>query len=135
MDISLVNLFAVAVVAFTVPFVLGFFPQIRIPSVVIELLGGILIGPAVLGYRRHLGTREALVAGFLQATNLSFIVVAVEVGHELGRLREMNATALVFAGLLSAVLFPVAAQMLLGGSDRVIETERVGSDELLKERL
>jgi len=50
MDISLVNLFGVAVVAFRVPFTLGFFPRFRVPSIVMELLGGIIIGPAVLGW-------------------------------------------------------------------------------------
>jgi Kef-type K+ transport system membrane component KefB len=89
----------------------------------------------VLIYRRHLGTRQALAAGLLQATNLSFIVVAVEVGHELGRLQEMNATALVFAGLLSAVIFPATAQALLGGGSREIEADSVRSGGLFKERL
>ena len=73
--------------------------------------------PALL-YLRHLPWREALATGLLQATNLPFIVVAVAVGTELGRLHEMNATALIVAGLISAVLFPAMAQWLLGTAER-----------------
>jgi Kef-type K+ transport system membrane component KefB len=73
--------------------------------------------PALL-YLRHLSWREALATGLLQATNLPFIVVAVAVGTELGRLHEMNATALIVAGLISAVLFPALAQWLLGTAER-----------------
>ena len=60
--------------------------------------------------------RECLAAGLLQSTNLSFIVVAVAVGTELGRMREMNGSALILAGLASAVLLPTAASALLGGA-------------------
>src|SRR4029079_17110951 len=31
------------------PFVLGLFPAVRLPSVVLEILAGIVIGPSVLG--------------------------------------------------------------------------------------
>lgn len=70
--------------------------------------------PAVL-YRPYLTWRECVASGLLQATNLSFIVVAVAVGTELGRLREINGAALILAGLVSAVVFPTIATMLLGG--------------------
>jgi Kef-type K+ transport system membrane component KefB len=42
------NLLIVVAVAFAVPFVLGLFPAVRLPSVVLEILAGILIGPSVL---------------------------------------------------------------------------------------
>src|SRR5262249_25860564 len=50
MQLTLVNLLGVAMIAFFVPFILGFFPRVRIPSVTLELVAGILIGPAVLGW-------------------------------------------------------------------------------------
>jgi Kef-type K+ transport system membrane component KefB len=46
---SLTNLLLVAVVAFAAPFVLGLFPRVRLPSVVLEIVAGIVIGPSVLG--------------------------------------------------------------------------------------
>src|SRR4029079_16659270 len=46
---SLTNLLIVSVVAFTAPFLLGLFPGIRLPSVVLEIVAGIVVGPSVLG--------------------------------------------------------------------------------------
>jgi Kef-type K+ transport system membrane component KefB len=68
-------------------------------------------------------------SGLLQSTNLSFIVVTVGVGTELGRLREINATALILAGLVSALLLPTIAAMLLG-SNTEESVERHQSREL-----
>jgi Kef-type K+ transport system membrane component KefB len=36
-------------VAFAAPFALGLFPRLRLPSVVLEIIAGIVIGPSVLG--------------------------------------------------------------------------------------
>jgi Kef-type K+ transport system membrane component KefB len=71
--------------------------------------------PVVL-YRPFLTWRECLASGLLQSTNLSFIVVAVAVGTELGQLREINGSALILAGLASAVILPAVATALLGGA-------------------
>jgi Kef-type K+ transport system membrane component KefB len=46
---SLTNLLIVSVVAFAAPFVLGLFPSVRLPSVVLEIVAGIVVGPSVLG--------------------------------------------------------------------------------------
>ena len=46
---SLTNLLVVSVVAFAAPFVLGLFPAVRLPSVILEIVAGIVIGPSVLG--------------------------------------------------------------------------------------
>src|SRR6201991_2177085 len=40
----------VTVVAFAAPFLLGLFPRVRLPSVVLELVAGIVVGPSVLGW-------------------------------------------------------------------------------------
>jgi Kef-type K+ transport system membrane component KefB len=50
MHLTLVNMLGVAIIAFLVPFVLGFFPRVRIPSAALELIAGIVVGPAVLGW-------------------------------------------------------------------------------------
>ena len=50
MELTLVNLLGVATIAFFVPFVLGFFPRARVPAVALELVAGIIAGPAVLGW-------------------------------------------------------------------------------------
>jgi Kef-type K+ transport system membrane component KefB len=69
--------------------------------------------PAVL-YRRLLGRPGWLAAGLLQATSLPFLVTAAQIGTETGRLSATTAAALVFAGLLSVLIFPAAALGVLG---------------------
>ncbi|HLL57053.1 MAG TPA: cation:proton antiporter, partial [Rubrobacteraceae bacterium] len=49
-EISLTGVLAVAAVAFLMPLVLGLAPSLRLPSVVLEIVSGIVIGPAVLGF-------------------------------------------------------------------------------------
>jgi Kef-type K+ transport system membrane component KefB len=78
------------------------------------ILAGILVARAVpaLLYRRRLGTRPAIAAGFLQATTLTFPVVVAEVGQSLDLLNSATSAALVGAALLSVLLFPAAALAL-----------------------
>src|SRR5262249_49812647 len=83
--------------------------------------------PAVL-YWPYLTWRECLAAGLLQSTNLSFIVIAVAVGTELGQLREINGSALIVAGLISAVVLPAVATMLLGSVKEEARTESAAEE-------
>ena len=48
--ISFTGLLIVGVVAVAVPLLLGLVPAVKLPAVVLEILGGILVGPAVLGW-------------------------------------------------------------------------------------
>lgn len=68
--------------------------------------------PALL-YRRSIGNRRTLVAGLLHATSLPFIVTGANVGMQLGIINPATAAALVATGLLSTLLFPMAAISLL----------------------
>jgi Kef-type K+ transport system membrane component KefB len=68
--------------------------------------------PALL-YRRLVGGVEAAAAGLLHATSLGFFVVAGQIGMQLGLLSAANGAALVAAGLLSVLLFPLAALTVL----------------------
>lgn len=68
--------------------------------------------PALL-YRRLVGGRGALAAGLLQATSLGFIVVGAQLGIELGLMSEATGAALIAAGLLSVVFFPLVALAVL----------------------
>jgi len=71
--------------------------------------------PAIL-YRRVVDKRGVLAAALLQATSLPFIVATTGIGMELGILSPATGAALVVAGLLSVVLFPLGALTLLRGS-------------------
>jgi Kef-type K+ transport system membrane component KefB len=69
--------------------------------------------PALL-YRGLIGGRRAVVAGLLQATSLPFIVAASMIGVDLGVIGEATSAALIGAGLLSVVVFPLLAATILG---------------------
>lgn len=88
-------------------------PEIERAALFFVALVAVRTVPAVL-YRPFLTWRECLASGLLQSTNLSFIVVTVAVGEGLGRIREINATALILAGLVSALVLPTVAVALLG---------------------
>src|SRR3954447_7815032 len=49
MDIEFTNLLIVVAIGFGAPLLLGFAPKVRLPSVVLEIVAGIVAGPAVLG--------------------------------------------------------------------------------------
>ena len=72
--------------------------------------------PAAL-YRSSVGARGAAAAGLLQATSLPFLAAA-DIGVELGALRPATGAALVLAGLLSVLLFPLAALVLMRGGEK-----------------
>jgi Kef-type K+ transport system membrane component KefB len=68
--------------------------------------------PALL-YVRATGRRRAEAAGLLQATTLTFVIVATQIGLAGGKITPTAAASLLAAGLLSAVLFPAGAKRLL----------------------
>ena len=70
-------------------------------------------GLPALVYRRFLTDRQALSAGLLQATSLSFVVAASQIGVELDKLDSGDAAGLVTGGVLSVLLFPVLALRLI----------------------
>ncbi len=83
-------------------------------------------GLPAIAYRRLVGTRRVPVAALLQATSLPFIVAATAIGQELGLMEPAEGAALIGAGLLSVLIFPVSALGLLrravagdGGTDSV----------------
>src|ERR671935_1536044 len=83
----------------------------RVPLFLAALLA--VRGLPALLYRPLVSGREAAAAGLLQATSLGFFVVAGQIGMELGLLSAANGAALVAAGLLSVLLFPLTALTIL----------------------
>jgi Kef-type K+ transport system membrane component KefB len=70
--------------------------------------------PALL-YRGYLPRRQVPIAGLLQATSLPFIVAATAIGVDLGLMDAAESAALIAAGLLSVMLFPLIAVTMLRG--------------------
>ncbi len=83
----------------------------RVPIFLAALL--VARGLPALVYKSLATRRQRLAAALLQATSLSFLVVAGQIGVQLQLLRPAAYAALVAAGLLSVVLFPLTALTLL----------------------
>jgi Kef-type K+ transport system membrane component KefB len=47
-DVSFTNLFVICLVGAMAPVALGFAPRLRLPSVVLEIVAGIILGPSLL---------------------------------------------------------------------------------------
>jgi len=62
---------------------------------------------------RLLGRSRSVIAGVLQATSLTFTVAATQIGVQLGAVSRASAAGLVAAGLLSVVISPALALVLL----------------------
>jgi len=87
----------------------------RVPLFLLALLAvrGL---PALLRLRAS-GARPTAALGLLQATSLPFIVTATQIGVVLGKLSSVTAAALVCAGLLSVLIFPLLALTILRGCE------------------
>ncbi|MBI1879266.1 MAG: cation:proton antiporter [Chloroflexi bacterium] len=97
-----------------------------VPVFLIALL--VVRGLPALLYQKFLGGGNlTIAAGLLQATSLSFIVVATQIGMELGQLSEATGAALVAAGLLSVLIFPVAALTMMRRSEPAAAPELANS--------
>jgi Kef-type K+ transport system membrane component KefB len=83
----------------------------RVPLFLLALLV-VRAVPAFIGVRAR-GLRPTTAIGLLQATSLPFIVTAVQIGMTLGKISTVTGAALVCAGLLSVLIFPVVALALL----------------------
>ena len=64
--------------------------------------------PAMLLYRRDLVRRDRAALAFFSATALPLVVVITEIGLETERMLPENAAALVGAGMVSVLVFPLA---------------------------
>ncbi len=83
----------------------------RVPLFLLALL--VVRGAPALLAMRTLGGRSTVAAGLLQATSLPFIVTATQIGVVTGLMAPITAAALVCAGLLSVLVFPSIALLLL----------------------
>ena len=70
-------------------------------------------GLPAIAYRGFLGGRRAAIAGVLQATSLPFIVAATAIGQDLNLMDAAEASALIAAGLLSVLIFPIGGLSFL----------------------
>src|SRR5580693_7467153 len=109
--ISFNSLLIIGGVAIAMPLLLGLAPAVKVPAVVLEILGGVLVGPAVLGWV-HLDAAVRVTSDL----GLGFLLFMA--GYEID-LRRFDRRVLSLAGrafVASAVLaLLVAFGLQLGG--------------------
>jgi Kef-type K+ transport system membrane component KefB len=88
----------------------------RVPVFALALLA--VRGLPALLLSRLFDRRSVTAAGLLQATSLPFIVTATAIGVQTGLVSGVTAAAMVCAGLLSVIVFPVVALSLLRAAQR-----------------
>jgi Kef-type K+ transport system membrane component KefB len=98
---------------------------LRVPLFLVALL--VVRGLPALVYRPVLGTRQSVAAGLLLATSLPFIVAATQIGISLGVVTRATAAAFVAAGLISALVFPLVATLLVRRDQRDVLTRCAGA--------
>ena len=80
---------------------------------------------------RRIGTgRESVALGLYAATTLSLIVAMTDVAVKAGAMQLQEAGALVVAGVLSVVLFPMLASAVLGSGGSGRASARQDHDSL-----
>ena len=83
--VSFTNLLVVAAVAVLAPLTVGYAPRLRIPAVVLEIIGGIIIGPSGLGWV-HVDLPVSILALFGLAFLLFLAGLEIDVHRLRGRL-------------------------------------------------
>jgi Kef-type K+ transport system membrane component KefB len=84
---------------------------VKVPIFLAALLAA--RGLPALAYRGAIDPAQTVVAGVLQATSLPFIVAATAIGVDMGLMGSAESSALIAAGLLSVLLFPLLGLTLL----------------------
>ena len=105
------DLLIVAAAGFLAPLALGFFPRIRIPAIVLEILLGVVIGPSVLGL-----VTPDLPVTVLALIGLAFLLFLAGLEFDIERLRGrvLRVTALGF-GLSFAIAIVLGLGLKAGG--------------------
>ena len=92
---------------------------VKVPLFLVALL--IARGLPASVFLSLIGPRRTVGAALLQATSLPFIVLATQIGVELGQMSSGTAAAFVAAGLFSVLVFPALALTVLGREPAVTD--------------
>src|ERR687883_1926186 len=106
-ELSLAGVVVVAAVAFAVPLLLGLFPSLGLPSVVLEIVVGIVLGPSVLGWVRVDAPLQVL-----SILGLAFLLFLAGLEIDVHKLRGRPLT-LALTGFLVSFAIAVGVALLL----------------------
>jgi Kef-type K+ transport system membrane component KefB len=110
-EISLVGVLIVAAVAFVVPLALGLIPALRVPSVVVEIVAGIVIGPAVLGI-----VEVDAPLRFMSLLGLACLLFLAGMEIDLGGLLRGGALRSAVLGFVLSLVIAFGIGLLLGAA-------------------
>ena len=103
----------ISIVAFAAPLVVTLAPRLRVPAIVLEIVGGIIIGPQVLNI-----VRPDVHVELMSSIGLAFLLFLAGLEVDLDRLRGPLASLAARAFLVSIALAVVVAYVLnLLGTD------------------
>jgi Kef-type K+ transport system membrane component KefB len=110
LELHFTNLLIVVAVGFAAPLLLGFAPRVRLPSVVLEIVAGIVVGPAVLGWV-HVDAPVAV----LSIVGLAFLLflAGLEIDVQKLRGRVLRLAALGFA---ASFAIAIGVSLVLSGA-------------------
>jgi Kef-type K+ transport system membrane component KefB len=106
-EVHFTNLLIVVMVAFLAPLALGFFPRLRLPAIVLEIVLGILIGPSVLGW-----ASADIPVSILALIGLAFLLFLAGLEIDVRRLRGRT-LRLTAAGFVLSFAIGIVAGLLL----------------------
>jgi Kef-type K+ transport system membrane component KefB len=106
-EVTFSNLVVVSLVAFAAPLALGFFPRIRVPAAVLEIVLGIVLSPSVLGW-----VHPDVVVQILSVVGLAFLLFLAGLEVEIEALRGRVARAAGASFALSAAIGAVVGLLL-----------------------
>ena len=109
--LSFTNLLVVVAIAFAMPLLLGLFPRVQLPSVVLEIVAGIVVGPSVLGIAE---VDEAVQVVALLGLAFVLFLAGLEIEFDKLRGQVLRITLLGFA-LSFAIALVVSLGLSAGG--------------------
>ena len=109
-DVHFGSLLLVSAAGFLAPLVLGFFPRVRVPAIVLEILLGIVIGPSVLGW-----AKPDLPVSILSLIGLAFLLLLAGLEIDVRRLRGRTLRIAAMAFAVSFAIAIVVGLALKGG--------------------
>ncbi|HXP57094.1 MAG TPA: cation:proton antiporter [Streptosporangiaceae bacterium] len=118
--LNFTSLLIIGAVAVLMPLLLGLFPAVKVPAVVLEIVGGVLVGPTVLGWV-HLNAPVRVVSDL----GLGFLLFMA--GFEID-LRRVNRRALALAGraFVVSVVLALLAGYALQLTDQITDGLLIG---------
>src|SRR3712207_414022 len=105
------GLLIVMALGFAIPLALGLFPRVRVPSIVLEIVAGIVVGPAVLGI---VEVDESIEVVALIGLAFLLFLSGLEIEFDRLRGRPLRLTAVGFV-ISFAIALAVSGLLTLGG--------------------